>query len=473
MISLIDTLLNGIIAILKSLFNGLFDLLSEILTKKHKTEYSASFGSIQEQLQKKGGGFRVGFDWGNSLVEGHNHMICLGGSGSKKSSCVCFPTLLQSHESSYVIFDSSRELFNGTAQYLNSIGYAIDVFDYDDYQKSIGFNYLEKAQSETDIYRMAQVLNKNSNEGAQNDYWSQSAEDLIGFFSYLLFKYADKEYVNYPNVLNMIQVFSFAGAKIDKWVAQHAEEKDLNKYKSIVATPEKTLKSTLATATNTLSIFNSPNIAAITSRDTLSFDKFRQEKRALYICGSPSMSRFCKGISACFFESFFAHILQKLPDSSLLPITFMIDEASSFRLESLPMILELGRKYRISVATLWQDFGQVEHIYGKNQASNILANSKLKVYMPSGQPLSTCRMLEELLGKYSYESEHGQKSRELLTAQEIFQLDKILVLNGNNKPLLVPPKPYFMNSKLTALTEKQRYEVKNNAMTFNNPLLKF
>ena len=474
MINLIEFLLNGIIALIKAVFNGSFELLSELISHKPTTDYSAEFGRISDQLQKKGGGFRVGYDWGNSLEESHSHMICLGGSGSKKSSCICYPMLLQSHECSYVIFDSSRELFNGAASHLASVGYAIDVFDYDDYRKSIGFNYLEKKPSETGCYRMAKIFNKNANEGQSNDYWSQSSEDLIGFFSFLLYKYAPSEYVNYPNVLNMLQVFSFAGARIDKWVTQNVtDEKDLNKYKSIVATPSKTLLSTVASAINTLSIFNSPNIAAITSKDTLSFESYRQQKRALFICGSPTMSRFAKGVTACFFESFFAHILEKLPKSDSLPITFMIDEASSFRLESLPMILELGRKYLISVATLWQDFGQVEHIYGKNQASNILANSKLKVYMPSGQPLATCRMLEELLGRYTVDTEHGQKTRELLTAQEIFQLDKILVLNGNNKPLLLPPKPYFLNSKLKKITKQPAYIVPDNEMILNNPMLKF
>src|SRR5580692_8935666 len=103
MINLIEFLLNGIVTLIKAIFNGSFELLSELLSHKQTADYSAEFGHINDQLQKKGGGFRVGYDWGNSLEESHSHMICLGGSGSKKSSCICFPMLLQSHESSYVI----------------------------------------------------------------------------------------------------------------------------------------------------------------------------------------------------------------------------------------------------------------------------------------------------------------------------------------------------------------------------------
>jgi type IV secretory pathway TraG/TraD family ATPase VirD4 len=107
---------------------------------------------------------------------------------------------------------------------------------------------------------------------------------------------------------------------------------------------------------------------------------------------------------------------------------------------------------------LWQDYNQIEHIYGSNQAANIFANSKFKVFMPSGQPLATCRMLQELLGKYQYETDNGvTKTRELLTAQEIFQLKEILLLNGNNKPLLLKPLPYFLNSTLKGYAELPLY----------------
>jgi type IV secretory pathway TraG/TraD family ATPase VirD4 len=321
---------------------------------------------------------------------------------------------------------------------------------------------LAKCQSESDVFKLAQVQVKNSLDGSTYDYWAQSGEQMIGFFAYALFLYAKPEHVNFANVLNMIQVFSYDAKRIDRWMVATKDERLINRYKSLVATPEKTLLSTLATATNSLAIYNNPNIAAITSRDTLPFDEFRKQKTILYICGSPSTIQFSKSVSASFFESFFSHILQKLPDKGTLPITFLIDEAATMRLGSLPKILELGRKYSVSVATLWQDFNQVEHIFGKNEAANIFANSKLKVFMPSGQPLATCKMLQELLGKYSYTDEKEVlKTRELLTAQEIFQLQEILLLNGNNKPLLLEPMPFFESTKLRKLTELPVHDIQN------------
>lgn len=440
--------------LLSAIFETGFDLIKALFTKERTTEYTAEFGQTYEQLQRKGGGFRVGYAWGNSLEESHSHLICLGGSGSKKSSCVGFPTLLQSNDCSFVVFDTSREMYNGTATFKHNNGYNVYKFDLDDYTQSIGVNWIPENALESDIARYSQVLVKNNLEDAEYDYWAQSGENIISFFTYAIYKYADPEFANMANVLNMIQVFSFAPDKIDKWILSTGNERIINRYKSLVATPEKTLQCSIATATNILAIYNNPSIAAITSKNTLPFDEFRKKKTILYVCGSPSMVQFCRGICACYFESFFAHILQKLPSNSDLPITFLLDEAATMRMGSLPKILELGRKYSISVGTLWQDYNQIEHIYGKNQASNIFANSKLKVFMPSGQPLATCRMLEELLGRYSFRDEKEiLRTRELLNAQEIFQLKQILLLNGNNKPLLLDPKPYFENYKLKKLTE--------------------
>ena len=470
---IIKSILEAILEIVSGICTVFIELLMELFKPSRITEYTAEWGEIRYQFHKKGDGFRIGYAWGNSLIESNNHLICLGGSGSKKSSCICYPTLLQSHDTSYVIFDTSRELYT-TSGYLNKKGYDIFRMDYDDYKQSIGFNGLGNCSNETDVSRIVQTITKNSLEGSTYDYWAQSGEQLAGFFATALFLHADPLYVNFSNVLNMLQVFSYDPERIGLWIIRTGNKRLLEKFKSISATPEKTLQSSVATAINSLSIYGSPNIAAITSQTTLAFEQFRQKRTALFISGSPSMTQYCRGVSASFFESFFSFILQKLPEPGSLNITFLIDEANTMRLGSLPQILELGRKFRISVATLWQDFNQVEQIFGKHQAANILANSKLKAFMPSGQPLATCRMLEELLGRYSFEDNNGGlRSRELLNAQEIFQLKKILVLNGNEKPLLLEPKPYFLSSKLKKYTEMPPFQLGNTNLLSDPPLLQF
>ena len=468
MIKLVNIIMEIVFSLITELFQTASDFAVSAVPLRKGTPYNAEFGRPEAQLLKSGSGFWIG-NLCTSQQEANSHLMCLVGSGSRKSTSICFPTLLMAHNSSYVVHDPSRELYNGTAQYLSSKGYRIFVLDYDNTTNSSKFNVLQKCTGETDVYRVANVLTRNTYTGSNYDYWAQSADEIIGLFSYIIFKYAAPDVVNLGSVAIMVETFSHSPELIDLWLVNHkVDKKILSKYKALVATPEKTLQSSLSTAKNILAIYNLDSFARITSSDNIDFSLFRREKCILFICGSPTTATLCKGITASFFDSFFSFILKKLPEPGSIGITFMIDEAGIFSIASLPQILALGRKYNVSIATLWQDYNQIENLYNKNDAANIFANSKFKVFMPSGQPLVTCQMLSQLLGKYNWIDENGhEKTRELLGVQEIFQLKKILVLNGNNKPLLLAPAPFFENKKLLALTKSPIYEFKEESSNEN------
>ena len=78
-----------------------------------------------------------------------------------------------------------------------------------------------------------------------------------------------------------------------------------------------------------------------------------------------------------------------------------------------------------------------------------------------------------MLGKYSYETETGTKTRELLTPQEVYQLDKILVLNGNTNPCLLPKKPFYENKKLLAYSKLSPYKPTGSRLSADVPLINF
>lgn len=461
------TIINAFFQIVFSLFEALITGISELIVTatqpKRKVEHTADFGKADKQLTKnKGQGFCIG-EWSNSLHESRNHMICLGGSGSKKSSSIVFNTLLKSHSSSYIIMDPSKELLHGTATALKEQGYTILVLDYNNPEQSEGVNVLAKCTSYADVYKIANILVRNSLEGSSYDYWAQSAESLIAFFCKYLIGYAEPEYVTLPNVLHLLRVFSYSPKLIDKLIIKTNSDL-ITEYKSIVATPDKTLQSSLATAKNALRIYESPNVAQITSYNTFEFDDFRKQKCALYICSSAADSFLFRAITASFFESFFSYILSKPSSDEDISLMFLIDEAATIKI-SLSQALALSRKHNTSIATFWQDYNQIEQIYGRYEAANIFSNSSLKVFMPSGQPLSTCKMLSELLGKYTYDDGGQTKIRELLSAQEIHELTKMLVLIGNKPPLLLEPKQYFEIKELYKKSQLPQY-IPENKMPF-------
>ena len=456
-------LLHFIFEIAYAVFKLLIETVGEIAIAatpvRRKVKYDASFGSVSAEFRKKGSGFYVGTEWSTDASALNTHAVCFGGSGSKKTSCIVIPLLLQSQTTSYIIHDPSRELVEKCSADMNSRGYDVMVYDLDHPDNSISFNCISLATSESDIAKIAKVLTKNGIGESQYDYWAQSAEEVIAFFAFVLWRYAEPKHVHLPSVAHFLHVFSAQPEVIDQWMIEHAEEQILTRYRSLVAVPERTRQSTLATAKNIMAIFNDTEVGKLVSRNDIVFSDFRSTKKALFICGSPQQAERCKSISSLLLESCFANMLHTLPSKDQQGVVVCIDEAALLNLSGLPRVLELGRKYSLSVLTLWQDFGQVQYLYGKHHASNILANSKLKIVMPSGISIDMCSMISELCGKFQYTDEDGvTRSKELLSVQEIYQLQKILVLNGNSKPCLIEPRAYFEDARLLRRTQGDRFE---------------
>ena len=471
-------ILNLLFTLLHTTFSkvicALIDISIYFIPEGRSKKHNADFIDPEKVLIKgsRADGFHIS-DWGTDVTTAFSHMIAFGGSGSFKSSAICHRTLLESHDFSYVVHDCSYQLFNETAAAKKQFGTEPLIIDYAS-EHTECFNYLQKAKSHQDIIKSNDVYFSNAIAG-ERDYWYESALQITNFFSKLLWSYADPRFVNMGNVLHMINVFSYASSDLDKWIVKHANEQELSEYKALVATPQKTLQCSLSSAKTALALFADPHIRRITSTDTISFDSFRTSKKCLFLCNSPANAYYYRALNATFVQCFFNHLLEKLPsrNEDIFPVMFLLDECAVMRLQ-LSSFLALSRKYSVAVATIWQDFNQIEHIYGKHEAANIFANSNLKAFMAGGKSVETCVMLERLMGRFEFLNESGQvKTKELLTAQEINQLNKILVLHGNKSPMLLDVRPHFQNTHLRKLSELPTFEPKSKLPTDTPPLMKF
>ncbi|HYD20620.1 MAG TPA: type IV secretory system conjugative DNA transfer family protein [Flavipsychrobacter sp.] len=465
--------LSALFEVVLSVFTFIVDTLMEMFSgavpSRRKTKYDADFG-VADTSVVRSTGFYVA-NWRNSLKESNSHLIVIGGSGSQKSVNVAFNTLLQPNSrSSYIIHDCNKEL-ESTAAYFKKLGYKVLFLDYES-ENSECFNFLEWCKKAESLEKTLGVLMSNSSEGPK-DYWYQSAENLTTFFGKAIWKYAGPEYRNMANVVHILNVFSYNPAAVDRWVVSNCNAQTISEYKGIAATPEKTLQCSLSTAKTALAIFNNTSIQRLTGSNTIDFESFRKEPTVLFISNSPGTAHYYRSVSATFFQSFFDYVLEKLPSPGDLNLTLIIDEAATIKLTSLSSFLALSRKFSVSCATIWQDLGQIEHLYGRHEAANIFANSNVKAFMPGPKPMETCAMLERLLGKYSIEEEGQLKTRELLTAQEIYQLRKILLLNGNSKPVLLESHPYYENKKLLQRSQLPEYVPAGNIHASTPPLLQF
>ena len=465
-------LFNMVTLVVGEITQGIFDGIISLISQERKTRYDADFGRVSDMLFKSEKGFAVTGSRFLSLEDSFSHVVCFGGSGSRKSNSIIIPTVLNAKNVSMVIHDPSKEVFFKTALAKSREGFKIKVLDYNTPEKSEGFNALAQCKTYSDVYKLASVLVRNTIEHSSDPFWNKSAETLIALFATYLIKYAKPEHQNFYNVLALVQKFSYDPKKLDVLMVRTHDQQLIDQYKTLVAYPDKTLMSVVATAITAMSIFLSESLARVTSFNTIEFEDFRKHPTILYICNSAKDAEFYRGMSSIFFESFWGSILNTIPSKNEFPILFLIDEASSMKIGSLASSVALLRKHAAAILLIYQDYRQLENLYGSYQASNIVANCATKIYMPN-QPIEICKMLETVLGKYQYEDEKVLRTRELLTASEIRQLNESIILFKNNAPLRAKMRPYYETMRFKRLTELGPYQVQNKIPFSSLPVIQF
>ena len=130
------------------------------------------------------------------------------------------------------------------------------------------------------------------------------------------------------------------------------------------------------------------------------------------------------------------------------------------------------RKYRCGCMAIVQDERMLEMCCSPTEAHALKTNSYSKAYLP-GQPLSTCKALEETFGRYTYTDERGiERTRQLMTASEIRTCEDALILCGNKPPVRAKLRPYYESLILRKRTSLPPY-IRSDISVSEPPLLPF
>lgn len=470
MIALVNLLFEIITLFIRETTQFMLDIIISIIPQKRKTDYDADFIPAHKALTVHENGFCLDGKRSLSTEDSFSNAICFGGSGSGKSSRILIPSILKmAGHASLVIHDPSRELFEKTSGALAAHGYTIQVINYSNPTISEGFNPLQRAQTISDIQKIASAIIRNTLGEAKDPFWNRSSEALIAFFARYLTQYAEPKYRTLNNVLYLINTFGASPEKVDKLIVCTADEMLIADYKALVAYESRTLMGIIATARAALSLFSDPSIARITAHDSIDFESFIRQKTALFINNSIKDIRYYSSISSIFFEQFFGTIMDRIPSEKEMPIFFLLDEASSLHVGSLPNTINNIRKSRAGMLLIYQHYNQMVDLYGHAQARTIAANCYAKVYM-SGQPIEIAHELEQILGKFQFDDEGTLRVRPLMTADEIRQLRQSIILCGNMPPILATMTPYYEQRELKKLSVMPAYDI-NQTIAFDEPPL--
>lgn len=439
-----------IFTIIFQLLGVMLNMLAELLTflmsnwgGKNK-EYKADFAAGSGLLSFWNKGFCLSGRKNLTVKDSYQNALIIGGTGTGKSSVVLIPSLF-SMKSSFVIHDPSGELFTKTAGYLTQKGYTVKCLHFVNPAVSAGYNPLVRANTSSDIQKVASMLVDNGLGGkAKDPFWNTQAVALLTILITIL-KKQETKFVNLYNVRQLLNQLGANPEGVDALFSEYADDILFSEYKSFIAYDEKVINGVIATCKASLQIFSDEAVAKVTSFDNLDFSVFRKNPVALFIQNSVADQKYYSVLTSIFFEQFFSYIMSRFPKVSEQDIFLLIDEASSLHLPTLPLAVANVRKHKAGIMLLVQDFNQLVHHYGKYEADAIRANCFAKMYF-TGQSLETSKELEQTLGKYEFKDDKGNKVvRPLMTNNEIrtMQLRHALLICGHHAPVKAWLKPYY------------------------------
>jgi len=460
---LISAIFSGIIGMVGGIFEVFSGLVQELLHPKQKTDYTASFIPAGELCSVHNHGFCITGKKSLTISQSYSNASVYGPSGSGKSTSVSIPSVFSIAKggSSICINDPSGEIYAACSGYLASLGYTIYRIDFSD-PFSASYNCLARCKTVSDILKVVSLILKNALGDSKADpFWERSAAMLIALFARYLLFHAAPEYRTMANVLRLIEAFAVHPEKTDRLFAATRDEELLSAYKAILVTGDKTLQSIIATARAALAIFSDPAVVRTTTGDSIDFSLLRTERTAIFVCNPVQDAEYFKPLSALFFQSLFNETMSRIPQMTANSIFFILDEAATIRFTSLSTTISNIRKYRAGIMLLTQDFQSLLALYGSAEAHNIRTNTFAQVYL-KGQPLETCRELETILGRFSHSDGHTERTRQLMTVDEIRMSDDAIILCGNHAPMKVRMTQFFQRDSLRKYAQMPPYQPEPN-----------
>jgi type IV secretory pathway TraG/TraD family ATPase VirD4 len=449
--NIIQQLFSLLIEMLEGIFKFVFEFVEVFASgiPKRSKGYNAEFASAATLLSRRQYGFCLTGKRNLSVKDSYQNALVIGGTGTGKSSVVLIPSLFTMH-GSFIVHDPSGELYSKSAGYLNQKGYEVKLLNFANPAVSGGYNPLVRASTPSDVQKVASMLVLNALGGgnSKDPFWNTQATALLTMLITVL-KKQDEQFQNLFNVRQLLNALGGNPEAVDSLFGKHADEILFAEYKSFIAYDDKVVNGVIATCKAALQIFSDDSVARITSFDNLNMQEFRNKPVVLFIQNSVADQKYYSVLTSLFFEQFFSFILSRFPANNEQDIFFLIDESSSLNLPTLPLAVANVRKHRSGIMLLVQDFAQVVHSYGRQDADAIKSNCFAKMFFTGGSHELT-KELEQTLGKFEYEDENDKKVvRSLMTNDEIrtMKITRALLVCGHHPPIMTKLKPYYKISR--------------------------
>ncbi|HLG35755.1 MAG TPA: type IV secretory system conjugative DNA transfer family protein, partial [Bacteroidia bacterium] len=291
---IIEQLFSLLIEILEGIFRFTFEFLEVLISgiPKKSKGYNAEFANAATLLSRRQYGFCLTGKRNLSVKDSYQNALVIGGTGTGKSSVVLIPSLFTMH-GSFIVHDPSGELFSKSSGYMKQKGYEVKVLHFANPAVSCGYNPLARAQTSSDVQKVASMLVLNALGGgnSKDPFWNTQAIALLTILITVL-KKQDEQFQNLYNVRQLLNALGSNPEAVDALFSRHADEILFAEYKSFIAYDDKVVNGVIATCKAALQIFSDDSVARVTSFDNLNMQEFRNKPTVLYIQNSVADQKY-------------------------------------------------------------------------------------------------------------------------------------------------------------------------------------
>ncbi|MEZ5492358.1 MAG: type IV secretory system conjugative DNA transfer family protein [Gammaproteobacteria bacterium] len=213
----------------------------------------------------------------------------------------------------------------------------------------------------------------------------------------------------------------------------------------------RTFDSFISGAQQALAPFAFGRLAPAMRRSTFSMNELKNDEvpTSLFVVADASRMEAYKSyiglIQWCAMTAIKRH------ENKGIPVYFIMDEATNYKIHSLVSLLTWGRSYGLRLHLIFQDISAFENTYGKTAVETLLSETEIKQFLPGQRSPRTLALISQLLGEQSVmsaglsPSENGlqentsETGRALMTAEEIRRCKHSLLFIRQAPSALIEP----------------------------------
>ena len=320
----------------------------------------------------------------------NGNILIIGGSGSGKSASFAIPNAMQML-GSYIFTDPKGELYDRTAGMFKKNGYEVHVINLADPKYSDGYNPLSHIRGTTDVDIITKIISKKDDKGSSkggDPFWDQTSEALLKAMIYYILLNRPKEEHSLASCLALVRLGGEnEGEDLrDLFMNLPFDNPARRAFETIRLGSEKTFSNILVSLAAKLEAFDSEEIAALTSTNTIEFAELASKKSVLYFITPESHSTY-DFLMNIFFSQLFQRVYEfgdqnggALP----IPMFLILDEFANIgRIPNFERVLSTCRSKALHISIILQSLDQLEEIYDEKVTQNIKANCSTHLFLGS------------------------------------------------------------------------------------------